>query len=63
MQGKQRIEIQRINQSRGMQEYSWDGKDSQGLNLEAGIYVVQIEFRATGSPIASRANSKIVYLK
>ncbi len=63
LQGKQMIEIQRINQSRGMQEYSWDGKDSQGLNLEAGIYVVQIEFRATGSPIASRANSKIVYLK
>ncbi len=63
LQGKQRLEIQRINQNRGIQEYTWDGKDSQGLNLEAGIYVVQIEFRTTGSPIASRANSKIVYLK
>ncbi|MBC8377445.1 MAG: T9SS type A sorting domain-containing protein [FCB group bacterium] len=63
IQGKQVTEIQSINQVSGLQEYAWDGKDSQGRILEAGIYLVQVEFREMGSPIALHADFKIVLLK
>jgi len=63
LQGKQVGTFQRINQVIGVHEFTWEGHSSYGHNLEAGIYVVQIEFRATGSSIALHANSKIVYLK
>ena len=63
LKGKQMMEIHSINRPRGMHEYTWDGKDSNGRNLEAGIYVIQIKFRAVGSQMPLRANSKLVYLK
>jgi hypothetical protein len=63
LQGKQVIEIQKFNQVSGLYEFSWDGKDSIGRNLEAGIYLVHVEFRETSSKLAQHADSKIVLLK
>ncbi|NQT63683.1 MAG: T9SS type A sorting domain-containing protein [Candidatus Marinimicrobia bacterium] len=63
IQGIRVTEIHSINQVSGLQEYTWDGKDSQGWILEAGIYLVQVEFREMGSPIVLHADSKIVLLK
>ena len=63
LQGKRMIEIQRTNQIKGWFEYTWGGRDSRGRHLEAGIYLVHVDFRETGSPTSFRADHKLVYLK
>jgi len=63
LQGKRMIEIQRTNQIKSLFEYTWGGRDSRGRHLEAGIYLVQVDFRETGSLTSLRADHKLVYLK
>jgi len=63
LHGKRKLEVQIPNQVRGLLEYSWNAREVDGKYLEAGIYLVKVEFKETGSPRVLRADSKLVYLK
>ncbi len=63
LQGRQVTEFHNSNRLAGLHEFSWDGTTSEGHIMDAGIYLVHAEFREISSPVALRADFKIVYLK
>lgn len=63
LQGKQIVDFQKINQFKGWQNFSWDGQDSFGHTVEAGVYLIKVGFSSTASAIVLNTTSKIVYLK
>jgi len=63
LQGKKIINMERTNQVKGIIDYHWNGQNSQGLNLQSGIYLLKVEFRGRGTQGVQHADSKIVYLK
>mgnify|MGYP002640175625 CR=1 FL=1 len=49
--------------SKSLLEMSWDARDLQGENLDAGVYIADIEFRNANSDEVLHHGVKLVYLK